>query len=379
MPRRGNNIYKRKDGRWEGRIRKHNILPGESHYKYVYGKTYREVKEKMEIVRQSLQENKCSCNMTLAEAANLWLAEKRDCWKITTYSAYENLTRKYIIPSLGTCKVSKITEELLTKLVNKIRYTQNGKRLSDGYLHNICSVVIMIMNHLRTKHYFVINIPGNPIMQSRQSFMILPSDHDLAKLEEYLFTHMSKDGTSLGILTSLYTGIRIGELCGLTWENINLNDEVIYIRQNMQRTKLFDGQKNKTQIVFQKPKTVNSIREIPIPPILLPLFQKQQGEKSEFLIKGRKRAYAEPRTVEYRFEHILEKCSINKFHFHMLRHTFASRCIVKGFDVKSLSELLGHSNIQTTLNLYVHSSKQHKKQLMNLFQFPKEKEKVSSF
>lgn len=379
MPRRGNNIYKRKDGRWEGRIRKENILPGESGYKYVYGKTYGEVKKKMETVRQSLKKNRCDCHMTIEEAVNLWIQEKQDYWKVTTFSAYGNLARKYVIPILGNCKVSKVDEEIMAKFLNKIRYSENGQRLSDSYLHNICSVVIMALSHVKTKHHFAIDIPDNPIILSRQNAIILPSEHDLKKLEQYLFQNPSEDGTSLGILTSLYTGIRIGELCGLTWENINLKDEVIYIRQNIQRTRSSDGKKNNSEIIFQTPKTVNSVREIPIPPILLPLFKEQPGKDSDFLVKGKKKSYAEPRTVEYRFERILEKCSVKKFHFHMLRHAFASRCIVKGFDVKSLSELLGHSNIQTTLNLYVHSSKQHKKQLMNLFQFPEEKGKVSSF
>lgn len=376
MPRRGNNIYKRADGRWEGRILKDNIFPGEARYKYVYGKTYGETRKKMETVRQDMKNHCPDCQITMKKAANLWLNGKKNCWKITTYSAYCNLTRKYIIPVLGSCKVSEVDSQMLDKFVRKIRINENGKSLSDRYLHNICSVVIMVLHYMKSKHRFAVEIPENPVALCRKNIMLLPGDHDLKRLEDYLLSHMTGDGTSLGILTSLYTGIRIGELCALKWEDINLRDEVIYIKQNIQRVKIAEGEKGEgqrnTDIVFQTPKTVTSTREIPIPPVLLPLFAKYRGEDKDFLVKGKKKTFAEPRTMEYRLSHILEKCSIKKFHFHMLRHTFATRCIALGFDVKSLSELLGHGNIQTTLNLYVHSSKQHKKQLMNLFCFPEQ-------
>lgn len=370
MPRRGNNIYKRRDGRWEGRIRKENILPGEGKYKYIYGKTYSETKRKMDIARQLIRERCADCHLTMEEAVQLWLTEKKESWKVTTYASYSNLVEKYILPVLGNCKVSRIDDWTIKKMADQIRYNENGRRLSDSYLHNICSVVIMVLLHMQKNYHFMINIPKNPIIPGKKKGVMLPGDHDLNILEEYLFSHMTKDGTALGILTSLYTGLRIGELCALKWEDINLTDEVIYIRQCVQRTKIPDGSKNNTGIIFGVPKTSSSLREIPIPPILMPFFEKYKSRGSEFLIKGKKCPFAEPRTVEYRFERILEKCGVKKFHFHMLRHTFATRCVAKGFDIKSLSELLGHSNIQTTLNLYVHSSRQHKRQLMNLFHFP---------
>ncbi len=375
MPRRGNNIYKRADGRWEGRILKEDIFPGEARYKYVYGKTYGETRKKMETVRQSMKKHCPDCQITVEEAVNLWLKGKKDFWKVTTYFAYCNLTRKYIIPILGSCKISEIDDRMLDKFVGKIRHNEKGRVLSNGYLHNICSVIIMVLHYMKSKHHFAVEIPDNPVALCRKNTMMLPGDHDLKRLEDYLFSHMTEDGTSLGILTSLYTGIRIGELCALKWESINLREEVICVRQNIQRVKIADS----TAIVFQTPKTVTSTREIPIPPVLLPFFVKYKGGDEEFLVKGKKKDYAEPRTMEYRLSRILEKCSIKQFHFHMLRHTFATRCITMGFDVKSLSELLGHSNIQTTLNLYVHSSKQHKKQLMNLFSFPEQKEQAVSF
>lgn len=380
MPRRGNNIYKRADGRWEGRILKEEVLPGEARYKYVYGKTYSEVKKKMDIVKQNIKKSCSCCHITMEEAIGIWLADKQDYWKITTRAAYNNLTRKYIIPMIGSCRISQIDSQLIEKFIGSIRYNENGKSLSHGYLHNICSVILMVLNHMKKKYHFAIELPDNPVvLNHRGNKVILPGGHELKVLEEYLKEHMSSDGTSLGILTALYTGIRIGELCALRWENINLDDEVIYVRQSIQRMKNYKPERENTTVVFQAPKTITSVREIPIPPALLPYLKKYRGSNEDFLVKGKKKPFAEPRTVEYRFARILDKCSLKKFHFHMLRHAFATRCISMGFDVKSLSELLGHSNIQTTLRLYVHSSMQHKKKLMNLFCFSECEEMVSSF
>lgn len=120
------------------------------------------------------------------------------------------------------------------------------------------------------------------------------------------------------------------------------------------------------------------MRSIPLPPVLLPLLKLYKDEDTKYVVKGKKSPWAEPRTLQYRFSGILKQCSIKNFRFHMLRHAFATRCIAKGFDVKSLSEILGHSSVQITLNLYVHSTMQRKKQLMNLFSFYLYEEKTSA-
>lgn len=367
MPRRGSNIYKRKDGRWEGRIKKNSQPHARNKYVSVYGKTYTEVKNKMELIKQKKDIKEINCSLNFKEAVDIWLSDRAPYWKPTTYAAYQNIAQKYIIPELGNYKALKVNDQVIEKLVSDIRIGQAGKQLSNGYLHNICSIVIMVLTHLKKKYHYEIELPENPIMQTRQRQMLLPGEHDMAVLERYLLEHC-EDDTCLGILIAFYTGIRIGELCALTWEDINLEEEVLHIRKNVQRVKCKEGQSN-TEILFQTPKTSTSLRSIPLPPVLIPLLRSHQGEDIQYVIKGKKHPWAEPRTVQYRFSRILKQCSIKSFRFHMLRHAFATRCISKGFDVKSLSEILGHSSVQITLNLYVHSTMQRKKQLMNLFSF----------
>lgn len=369
MPRRGINIYKRKDGRWEGRIKKENTnyAAGSVSQKYIsiYGRTYTEVKNKMDELKSNKQaEERAYC--TLEEVMKIWLKERNIKWKQTTYATYCQMTNKYIIPLLGSVRINCVNEQTIESFLSKIRKTENGSILSDSYLRNICAVMLRAMSYVKKKYCYGISIPENLITPVRQGQIILPRERDMAVLEKYLLDH-AKEDTCLGILIAFYTGIRIGEVCALTWKDVNLEEEVIYIRKNLQRVKAENTKEGNTQILIQTPKTTTSFRIIPIPPVLFPYLYKYQKDDDQYIIKGKKKNWTEPRTLQYRFAQILEKCRIENFNFHMLRHAFATRCVEKGFDIKSLSEILGHSSIQITLNLYVHSNMQRKKQLMEKF------------
>lgn len=368
MPRRGVNIYKRKDGRWEGRIKKEETFGASRKYISVYGKTYTEVKNKMDTIKISQRKNTGRCECSLKDAVEIWLNDKQAYWKPTTYATYYQIVNKYIIPGLGNLHIDHIDEQQLEQFLADIRAKQKGKLLSNRYLHNICAVILKAISYNKKKYHYTIDIPENPVAINGKRQMILPGEKDMAVLEKFLIDHIY-DSTCLGILIAFYTGIRIGEVCALTWKDVNLREELIYIRRNIQRVKTGDGQKNNTQILLQTPKTNNSLRIIPIPPVLLSLLRKYQRSEEEYIIQGKKKPWTEPRTLQYRFAAILKKCGIENFNFHMLRHAFATRCIAEGFDVKSLSEILGHSSIQITLSLYVHSNLQRKKQLMQKIDF----------
>lgn len=370
MPRRGTNVYKRKDGRWEGRVRKKGATPGERKYISVYGKSYQEAREKTERLRQEIKKGNTEniAAMTINEAANEWLSDKASYWKPSTYAAYQNMLGKYIIPFLGKHKVTQISNQVMHEFMLQIQTKEDGSLLSNNYVHSVCVVLIMLLSHIKKKYICDFLIPENPALASRPKPLILPGEKSLILLEDYLLKR-TDDDTCLGILVAFHTGIRIGELCALTWEDIDLSEEVIHINKNIQRVSNRQEKESGTEILFQHPKTNTSFRDIPIPPILLSHVRAYEPQKG-YLVKGKKTAWAEPRTLQYRFEKILKECNIQPFHFHMLRHCFATRCIDRGFDIKSLSEILGHSNVQITLNLYVHSSMLRKKQLMNLFVCP---------
>lgn len=379
MSKRGNNIYKRKDGRWEGRILQNNDFGGKRKYISVYGKTYREVKEKTEHMRLQVKSNvqRSHSDILMNEAADIWVKDKGAVWKPSTYSAYQNILQKYIIPHLGEYRLSQINNHIMELFLSNIRLGEHGKSLSNRYLHSICNMVLMILVHVKKKRGFTIDIPENPVVYVKSKQLLLPTENTMMILEEYLIENIKND-SCLGILIAFYTGIRIGELCALTWEDIDLSEEIIYIHKNVQRVTTHKIAETGTEILFQEPKTVTSTRVIPIPPVLLPYLKENKSLAGGYIVKGKRKSWAEPRTLQYRFAKILKDCNIQNFHFHMLRHAFATRCIDGGFDVKSLSEILGHSNVQVTMNLYVHSTIQHKKQLMKYFSAPLKEKNMES-
>lgn len=365
MPKRGENIYKRKDGRWEGRIWRASNNNTRT-YQSVYGKTYHEVKEKMYQVRQDMNFSSKK-KYTLEESAELWMRSQSSYWKTGTWASYRQILCKYIIPYLGNKPVNQITN--LTLLEFAAMLNKNEKSLSRNYMFQICALIRRILRYMNKQYDGNIIIPDNPVSKEQSHTMLVPSESSLAILSDYLCAN-SDDDTCLGILLALHTGIRIGELSALTWKDIDLNEEVLYIRKNMLRVRKkgeTETDTNMTQVVTQKPKSSDSFRIIPLPPCLLPVLRDHKKEDTAYIVSGVKTPWAEPRTIQYRFKSILKKCQVEYFNFHMLRHAFATRCVSMGLDVKSLSEILGHSNIQLTLNLYVHSTLQQKRMLMHQY------------
>lgn len=367
MPKRGENIYKRKDGRWEGRIKQDMVLGNGKRYRSVYGKTYGEVKKKLEEAKKESSYVNGRCNMSMAEAVNIWYADKRNSWKESTYAAYRRINEKYILPRLGNMPLYKIDNLVMSNFIAGIQVKNSKYKLSRTYLSYICNVVLRIMSYIRKKTGIALEIPFNPVNMGKRSGITLPEEADLLKLEGYLLKNTGDD-TCLGILVALHMGLRLGELCALKWENIDLESGILHIQNNVQRVRDYEEHDTRTKLLLSSPKTACSVRDIPIPPALAGILRSCQKNASSPLIKGVRGNWIDPRTLQYRFRHILELCGIKYFKFHMLRHAFATRCIEKGFDSKSLSEILGHSNIQITLNLYVHSTMQQKRRLMNLME-----------
>lgn len=183
------------------------------------------------------------------------------------------------------------------------------------------------------------------------------------KLEKYCLEENNLK--TLGILICLNTGIRIGELCALKWENINLEERKIYIKKTIER--VYIKKEKKTKIIIDTPKSNSSIREIPINNKLYEILKKMKGKskKNEYVLTGSDTHYIEPRNYQYYFKVILKKSKIKaSYKFHALRHTFATICIEIGMDIKSLSEILGHADVSVTLNVYVHSSDKLKRKFL---------------
>ena len=173
--------------------------------------------------------------------------------------------------------------------------------------------------------------------------------------------------TKAGILLTMYTGLRIGELCALTWKEIDLEQKVLYVRKTLQRIYV-KGWKRKTMVTATTPKTESSVREIPLPESIVKILKKIRSGKNTYLLSGSE-SFIEPRTLSNRFKKILKDLELTDVHFHSLRHNFATKCLQSRFDIKTLSEILGHSNAGVTMRIYVHTSLEQKRACMSLLKY----------
>lgn len=173
--------------------------------------------------------------------------------------------------------------------------------------------------------------------------------------------------TNCTILLALTTGMRIGEICALKWSDIDLKKRIIAVNRTVQRIRTFASEQ-KTKIIESLPKSVKSKREIPIPDVVYEHIKAlSKGVENDDYFLSSSKKIIEPRTLQYRFKSILKKEKLPSVTFHSLRHLFATKCIELGVDVKTLSELLGHSSVEITLNRYVHSSIERKVECIRLY------------
>lgn len=372
MPKRGDNIYKRKDGRWEGRYPK-STSNGTTKFGYVYAKTYKEVKRKLlsayesseMTMEKTLKIIEPPANDCFESVALEWISYIQPQIKQSSYVKYTNIIHIHLLPYFGNTTIGMITrEDVNTFCSNLLLSDDTHQALSPKTVTSIISVMKSIFEYaIQVKKYTAINLNGISVKQTQPVLRVL-SMNEQQRLCEYLFENF--DLCNFGILLSLYTGLRVGEICALKWEDIILDEHVLYVHQTMQRLQSTNNSTHKTEIVISTPKSECSMRKIPIPDKLFDLMlDYRQPEKSYFLT-GLSDRYIEPRTMQNRFKKAIKACEIENINFHTLRHTFATRCVELGFDLKSLSEILGHANINITLNRYVHPSMELKQQNMNL-------------
>ncbi len=360
MARRGENIRKRKDNRWEGRYTIHDE-GGVSKSCSVYAKTYSECKEKLKKAKydnallsdkkSQRQNEEATLFDTIAQA---WLAEIRETKKKATYVKYRSVYDNHIKEALGCLnarQMGTIAESVLF----------GNESLSESTYRSIYSVIKQLLQY--GKDYFA--LPDIHVEQkkkfAKQNKRIEALDiGEQNKLLNFLYEDM--DIYKMGILLSLSTGLRLGELCALKWSNINFHLRTLHVRSTVQRIAI-EGNGKKTGLVEGAPKTHCSNRDIPLSDDILKLLFQYRTDDTYIFCKKKP---MEPRTFQNRFKAYLKEAGIEENrNFHILRHTFATNCIECGMDVKCLSEILGHSDVKITLNRYVHPSFEVKRKHMN--------------
>ena len=291
---------------------------------------------------------------TIEQVAETWLLYKKHIVKKSTYYKYKNDIKRYIIPYFGSKTLKEVEQEDLNLWIDEF--------IQDNPIKSLQSIIVILKSILRFAerkydYRFKLDLITVPKRDTKEIEVISKKDRE--KLERYCKKDLN-NFRNVGIIVCLYTGVRIGEICALTWNDIDLKNEIIYINKTIQR--IYVDKKN-TYISIDAPKSKKSNRKIPISKKLLEILKEIKREHS---YTG-KEYFIEPRNYQYAFHKVLKECGIERCKFHNLRHTFATNCIEHGMDIKSLSVTLGHSNVDITLNKYVHSSLDNiKKQLDKL-------------
>lgn len=369
MSKKGENIYKRKDGRWEGRYIKSRTNNGKIVYGYVYAKTYRETKIKLlesksSIITQPVLETILNPNKFSTVALD-WFKSIKSQTKESTQNKYFNMLTHYILPSYGERTLDSITYDFIKSSCNRLLISggKNGKGLSTKTVMDVLSIIRNILKFAIKKGMYV-PCDGSSIQVKHTAVpMRVLSKTEQEQLCKYILAE--PEPCNIGILVCLFTGLRIGEICALRWEDISFADQIIYIHHTLQRIQNQANDERKTKIVITTPKSSCSIRTIPIPDELSIILATYQRKSVGYLLTNDDNKFMEPRTMQNRFKKVLKLSGIEAINFHALRHTFATRCIELDFDIKSLSEILGHSTVNITLNRYVHPTLELKKDNMN--------------
>ena len=291
----------------------------------------------------------------LSEVIALWKADKKNYVKKSTFSAYVLLIENHLLPSFGN--QYEIQEaDVQTFVLQKLEAGLSQKTIKD------ILIVLKMVLKFGAKNKWIVYEPFEiqyPTIRESQHIEVLSRTHQ-KKIMNYIQEHFTF--RNLGVLICLSSGMRIGEICALTWEDIDTDNGVISVNRTIQRIYVIEEGTRKTELILDTPKTKNSIREIPMNRDLIRLIKpiKKIVNPSFFVLTNDAKP-TEPRTYRSFYKNLMRHLEIPKIKFHGLRHSFATRCIESNCDYKTVSVLLGHSNISTTLNLYVHPNMEQKK------------------
>lgn len=366
MSRRGDNIHKRSDGRWEGRYKIGFKADGKTKYRSVYASTYKECKNKLEQAKLLTNHfNTHHTETTFSYVLYKWFESKKIKLKGSTQIKYLNLIEKHICPALGRLQISKINSITInTFLEEKIKNgsVKGSSELSASYVKTMAIIIESVIKYavdeglcvpLKSPIYKPAIMDKEPIVFSKEE-------------EISLMNLLSQDrsNVSIAIMLSLMAGLRLGEICALTWNDIDFLNDIIHVRHTISRV-IDETKTKKTTLIITSPKTNSSLRNVPMTRKLKEvLLDAYRLKKSEFVVSNSP-MFVDTRTIDYQYRKLLNKNNLKIYNFHSLRHTFATRCAQSGMDAKTISQLLGHSSVTTTLNVYVHPSMETTKQQVN--------------
>lgn len=296
---------------------------------------------------------------TINQITEEWKEEKKKYVKKSTYAAYQLLIQNHIKPYFGD--LYEVNEEKVQQFV----FDKLDAGLSEKTIRDIIIVLKMILKFgIKNGYLEYAQIDAKfPSKQEKKDLDVL-SKADQKKFMEHLRNNFTFK--NLGIFICLSTGMHIGEICGLRWCDVDTVEGVIKVRHTLQRIYIIEGETRHTELLLDTPKTANSVRDIPMSSELLKMLKSLNKVVNEnYYVISNDIKPIEPRTYRNYYKKLCKQLDIPELKFHGLRHSFATRCIESKADYKTVSVLLGHSNISTTLNLYVHPNKEQKKKTID--------------
>lgn len=353
MSRRGENIYKRKDGRYEGRYVTGRTLDGKTRFGYVYAHSYSEVR--LELMRKKVEQANIPAAPSLfghglyGEWLEHWLdAEIRPNVKQSTYANYRSIQRR-LTDGLGSQPLRTLAQEDIQTFLNMPEIQALASTTRHGILRMLkSSLQAAKENGMLAK---------DPCAAFRLAHEAAAEQRVLSIREQKLLTLAAIRANELPVLIGLYTGMRVGEVCGLKWSDIDWQESIVTVQRTVLRCARVGPHSSGTEVIVSAPKSSASRRILPVPAVLMRLLLDLRGpDVAVGFIFGSPSKACEPRLLQLRLERLIACCGLDGVHFHTLRHSFATRLLEMGVDFKTVSLLLGHSSAKITLDFYAHAT-----------------------